>query len=186
MNTFAKIAIALIATTGLAAAQNAAKPAPPPAMPEMKPAKELADHAKMVSGSWKCTGETSEPSGQKIPMTGKLKVETTLDGFWLHTTFESKMGKMNYRFEQYDSVDAKSKRWKRVMVANDGMWTSGEGTQTGSKIEWELAAHTPMGDAAFREHEDYGDPKAGAKLSGEMSMDGGKNWLPVFSMACKK
>jgi hypothetical protein len=30
------------------------------------------------------------------------------------------------------------------------------------------------------------DPKAGVKMSGELSMDGGKNWLPVYTMSCKK
>lgn len=153
----------------------------------MKPAKEIADHAKMVTGTWKCTGESTDPgSGQKMPMSGKLKVESVLDGWWLHSAFEAKMGKEAYKFDSYTTIDGKSKRWKRVMVSTYGSWNSGEATLANNKLDWELAAHTEMGDAAFRDHEDYSDPKVGAKMAGEISMDGGKNWLPVYSMTCKK
>jgi hypothetical protein len=73
------------------------------------------------------------------------------------------------------------------MVESGGGWSNGETTgMKDNKIDWDLTAHSPMGDAMFRDHEDLTDAKAGAKMWGEVSMDKGKNWVKVYEMTCKK
>lgn len=196
MNMFSRVALVLIGLSSVAAAQAgkapaapaapaATKPAPPPMM---KAPQELADMAKMSSGTWKCTGEAMEPGNPvKQPMTATFKQALALDGWWLHTTFESKMGKEPYKFESFTTYDASAKKWKRIMVSTYGGWNTGESAGlVNNKMDWEMAAHSAMGEGMFRDHLDLSDPKAGAKMMGEMSIDGGKNYLPVYSMTCKK
>jgi len=206
MNTFSRVAIALVGMTGLVAAQPKADPkaadpkmapkaadakaADPKAggMPEMKPPQEVADMAKAAVGTWHCKGQAMDAATNKmIDMTGTMKVKLDLDGWWLHGSFESKMGNKPYHFESYTTFDPASKKWKRVMVHGGGAWAAGEsaGPKDG-KVEWDIGMHTGMGDMMFRDHEDMTDPKAGMKNSGEASIDKGKNWMPVYSMACKK
>jgi hypothetical protein len=156
-------------------------------MPEMTPPKELADMAKAASGSWTCKGTGMDHSGKMTDMTGKMKIALSADKWWLQSTFDSKMGKEPFHFESFTTYDAAAKKWKRVMVESGGGWSNGETAgMKDNKIDWDLTAHSPMGDAMFRDHEDLTDAKAGAKMSGEMSMDKGKNWIPVYSMTCKK
>jgi len=213
MNTFSRVAIVLIGMTSAVAAQPkaadskmappAAKPADmkpadakmaPPAdgkaggaMPDMTPPKELADMAKASTGTWSCKGQGMDHSMKMADMSAKMKIALTADKWWLQASFDAKMGKEPFHFESFSTYDAAAKKWKRVMVESGGGWSNGEtaGMKDG-KIDWDLTAHSPMGDAMFRDHEDVSDPKAGAKMWGEMSMDKGKSWVKVYEMTCKK
>jgi hypothetical protein len=200
MNSFSRIAIALIGMTGLAVAQPKADPKAAPkapeakapdakagGMPEMKPPAELAEMAKMASGTWHCKGQGMDHSMKMADMTATLKMKLELASYWVHGSFESKMGKEPFGYESYTTFDPASKKWKRVMVESGGGWSSGEsaGLKDG-KVDWELTSHGPMGDAMFRDHEDMTDAKAGVKFWGEFSMDKGKTWTKVYEMACKK
>jgi hypothetical protein len=54
---------------------------------------EVTDLLKLVTGSWKCTGTATmgtDPDAQ--PLTGTLKTKSDFDGFWIHDTFEAKVG----------------------------------------------------------------------------------------------
>jgi hypothetical protein len=205
MNTFSRVAIVLIGMTSVVAAQPKAdsKMAPPPAakpadmkpadakapaaMPEMTPPKELADMAKASTGSWNCKGQGMDHSMKMTDLTGKMKIALSNDKWWLQASFDSKMGKEPFHFESFTTYDAATKKWKRVMVESGGGWSNGETTgMKDNKIDWDLTAHSPMGDAMFRDHEDLTDAKAGAKMWGEVSMDKGKNWVKVYEMTCKK
>lgn len=209
MNTFSRVAIVVIGMTSVVAAQPKAdsKMAPPTAktadvkpadmkpadakaggaMPEMTPPKELADMAKASAGSWSCKGQGMNHAMKMADLTGKMKIALSADKWWLQTSFDSKMGKEPFHFESFTTYDAAAKKWKRVMVESGGGWSNGEtaGMKDG-KTDWDLTSHSAMGDAMFRHHEDLTDAKAGAKMSGEMSMDKGKNWMPIYSMICKK
>lgn len=194
MKTISRVAVVLIGMSSLASAQPKpaapAAPAKPPA-PDMammmKPPQELADMAKMSNGTWNCTGQGMDHSMKMTAMTGKLKMTSTMDGWWLNASFDSKIGKEPFRFESYTTFDAKSKRWKRVLIESGGGWATGESAGlVNNKVDWEMTSHSPMGDVAFRDHEDVSDPKAGAKMMGEGSMDGGKTWMKVYEMTCKK
>ena len=213
MKTFSRVAIALIGMTGVVAAQPKAEPKMAPKMADskmadskmadskmadskmaggmaemMKPPQELADMAKAASGTWKCKGQGMDHSMKMVDMTGTMKMKLDVDNWWLHGSFESKMGKDAFHFESFTTFDPASKKWKRVMVETGGGWSSGESAgMKDNKVDWDLATHSAMmGDGMFRDHEDMSDAKAGVKMSGEMSMDKGKNWMPVYSMTCKK
>jgi hypothetical protein len=198
MNTFSRVAIALVGMTGLVAAQpkaadpkmadpKMADPKMAGGMPEMKPPAELANVAKAAAGTWRCKGQGMEPSMKMVDMTGTMKMKLDLDKWWIHASFESKMGKEPFRFESFTTFDPASKKWKRVMVESGGGWSSGESAgMKDNKIDWELTSHSPMGETMFRDHEDMSDPKAGVKMWGEFSMDKGKTWTKVYEMTCKK
>jgi hypothetical protein len=219
MNTFSRVAIAMVGMTGLVAAQPKADPkaadakaapaAPKAADPkaaaktepkadpkaadtkaaaqdESKPPKEVTDMAKGATGTWRCKGQGMDHSMKMVDMTATMKVKSDVAGWWVHTTFESKMGKEPFMFEQFTTYDPAARKWRRVMVESGGNWASGEslGPKDG-KVDWEMATHSPqMGDGAFRDHEDFSDPKAGAKMWGEFSNKG--TWTKVYEMTCKK
>jgi len=211
MNTFSRVAIALVGMTGLVSAQPKADPkaadpkmAPKAAdpkmadpkmadpkmaggMPEMKPPAELADMAKMASGTWKCKGQGMDHTMKMVDMTGTMKLTLSADKWWMNGSFDSKMGKEPFHFESFTTFDASSKKWKRVMVESGGGWSNGESAgMKDNKIDWDLTSHSAMGEAMFRDHEDMSDAKAGVKQWGEFSIDKGKTWTKVYEMACKK
>jgi hypothetical protein len=198
MSTFSRVAIALVGMTGLVAAQPkadpkaadpkaAAKAAPPAAgMPDTKPPPELAEMAKAGSGTWRCKGQGLDHTMKMIDMTATLKVKSALNGWWINGSFESRMGKEPFVFEEYTTVDPTTKKLKRVMVESGGNWASGESAgMKENKVDWEMTTHSPtMGDAQFRDHEDFTDPKVGAKMWGEVNMNG--TWTKIYEMTCKK
>ena len=53
------------------------------------------------------------------------------------------------------------------------------------KMDFVLDATGPMGSAQFKDHVDAGDMKKGVHTWGEVSLDKGKTWLPVYDMVCK-
>lgn len=209
MNTFARVAIAMVGMTGLVAAQPkadpkaadpkaAAKTEPkaadakaPDAMAaggasESKPPAELTDMAKAATGTWRCKGQGMDHTMKMADMTATMKIKSDLAGWWVHGSFESKMGKEPFQFEQYTTYDPSTKKWKRIMIETGGNWASGEsGGMKDNKVDWELSTHSPqMGDGQFRDHEDFTDPKVGAKMWGELNNKGA--WVKVYEMTCKK
>jgi hypothetical protein len=206
MNTFSRVGLVVIGMTSVAVAQP--KPAdnnkmtPPAAKPadmkpvdakagapmmDMTPPKELADMAKASTGSWTCTGQGMDHSMKMAAMTGKMKIALSPDKWWLQASFDAKMGKEPFHFDSFTTYDGASKKWKRVMVESGGGWSNGESAgMKDNKTDWELTAHSGMGDAMFRDHLDMSDAKAGVKMMGEMSMDKGNQWLKVYEMTCKK
>jgi hypothetical protein len=211
MNTFFKVAVVMVGMTGLAAAQpkadpkagetktSAATPKAEPkaepkaaagdkagAMPE-KPPMELTEMAKGAVGTWHCKGQGMDHAMKMVDITATMRIKLDLANWWVHGSFETKMGKEPFLFESFTTFDPKSKTWKRVMVESGGGWSTGESAgMKDNKIDWEASAHSPMGDGKFRDHEDMSDPKAGAKMWGEFSMDGGKTFMKVYEMTCKK
>ena len=201
------IALAMVsvaALSGLAVAGDPAKGAPapkdtktappadkatPPAAMEMpKAPQELADMAKGMTGSWKCTGKALGMDMKTMTdMTGTAKPKLEFDGFWMHNVYDAKMGKMPFHFDSFVTYDATAKTWRRVMVESGGGYAVG--TSTGpkdNKMDWDLATQEHMGAGMFRDHEDWSDLKVGFKAWGEMSMDKGKTWTKVYEQTCKK
>lgn len=182
MNTVSRAAIAVIGMTGLVAAQPR-----PAGTAESKPPAEIADRAKATAGIWRCRGRGMDRTRQMKDMIGTLRIRADLDGWWIHRSFESRIGREPFHFESFETFDPTSKTWKTVMVATGGSWSAGESPgMKDRKVDWELTMHSAMGEARFRDHADLSDPKAGAKLSGEISTDQGKTWTKVYEMACKK
>lgn len=209
MNTFSRVAIALVGMTGLAAAQPKADPkaadakaapkagdakapdmkadAKAGAMPEMTPPKEVADMAKAVTGTWRCKGQGMDHSMKMADMTATMKFKSILNGWWMDASFDSKMGKEPFAFESFTTFNPATKKWKRVMVETGGGWATGESSgMKDNKVDWELSGAGAMGEFMFKDHEDMSDPKVGVKMWGEASGDKGKTWMKVYEMACKK
>jgi len=204
MNMFARVTIAMVGMTGLVAAQpkadpkaadpkaaaktepKAADPKAAAGAPEMKPPPELSDMAKAAVGTWRCKGQGMDHTMKMADMTATMRIKSDLAGWWVHGSFESKMGKEPFLYEAYTTYDPSSKKWKRIMIETGGNWASGEsGGMKDGKVDWELATHSPqMGDGQFRDHEDFTDPKVGAKMSGELNIKG--TWVKIYEMICKK
>jgi hypothetical protein len=193
MNTFLRVAIAMVGMTGLAAAQPKTDPKAPAAdskaggMADMKPPAELAAMAKAAGGTWNCKGQGMDHTQKMVDTTGTMKIKLDVANWWLHGSFESKMGKEPFQFESFTTFDPASKKWKRVMVESGGGWSTGESDgMKDNKVDWNLTSHSMMGEVMFRDHEDMTDPKAGVKQWGEFSMDKGKTWTKVYELTCKK
>src|SRR5438045_616661 len=102
MNTFSRVAVAMVGMTGLVAAQPKAgdmkaadaKAGDKAAGPETRPPAELAEMAKKTTGTWHCTGQGLDMHAMKMAdMTATMKLKLDVGGWWMHGTFESRMGK---------------------------------------------------------------------------------------------
>jgi hypothetical protein len=193
MNTFSRVAIAMVGMTGLATAQPKTEAPKADAtkaggQPDMSPPAELAATAKMAGGTWHCKGQGMDHTMKMVDTTATMTVKLDVNNWWLHGTFESRMGKEPFRFESFSTFDPKTKKWSRVMVESGGNWASGESAgMKDNKVDWELTTHSAMmGDGMFRDHEDMSDAKAGVKLWGEFSPDKGKTWTKIYELTCKK
>jgi hypothetical protein len=150
------------------------------------PPKELAAMARTMEGTWTCKGQAlGHDMKAMVPMTATLTSKVEMAGFWMHDSFDAKMGDQPFHFESYTTFDATAKKWKRVMVEVGGGWSAGEATGTGAKLDFELQSHGPMGDSPFRDHVDASNPKA-VKAWGEFSMDKARSWTKVYEMTCSK
>lgn len=172
-----------------APAGSAAQAAPTPP----KPPTELKDMLKQMGARSNCTGIGMGGADGKTEM--KFKATTTrkvaLDGWFIQESMTGTMGQgktmMKFKMESYLTWDPKISKWRTIGVMNDG--SSTVGTADFANGKWEGASDTyggMMGSGKFRDHGDMSDPKAGAKMWGEMSMDGGKTWTKVYEITCKK
>jgi len=170
------------------AAAKAPPPAEPPKMEPPKPAPEVAEMFKAMQGTWKCTGSASMMDGKSVPMDFNITFKLDLDKFWIVGTFASKKTKANpmvFKFTEYATFDAATKKWVRVMVDNTGGWE--QATSTGmanNTMVWEGKA-AGMGMSYMTKHtEEVKGPKE-THLVGEMTVDG-KKWMPMYEATCKK
>jgi hypothetical protein len=193
MNTFSRVAIAMVGMTGLAVAQPKtdapkAGDAKAGSGQDMGPPAELAAMAKGTAGTWHCKGQGMDHTMKMVDTTGTMTLKLDVNNWWVHGSFESKMGKEPFKFESFSTYHPATKKWTRVMVQSGGNWASGESAgMKDNKVDWELTTHSPMmGDGMFRDHEDMSDPKAGAKMWGEVSPDKGKTWTKVYELTCRK
>jgi hypothetical protein len=165
-----------------AAAEKMAPPKPPEA-----PA-ELADMAKNMAGSWKCTGQ-AELGGQMMDVKATIthKVDPNLNKFWINTSFTGTAGKLPpFKFFGYTTYDATAKKLWRVNVNGRGGHGWAWGTMADKKVTWEGEARWPGGvDVKVRESEEMVSPKE-VKVLGEYSKDGGKTWSKDHEASCKK
>ncbi len=147
-----------------------------------KPAKELVDMGKQVSGTWKCTGTASMGSAP-LDVKGTITSKMDLDNFWIQTSLNSTVGKMPFKFTQYTGFDGK--KWHRYSLDNMGSVREMESAgMTDGKIVWE--GQHAMGGMTMkaRETEEMGKDKTFHTV-GEMSMDG-KTWNKDHDVTCKK
>jgi len=211
MKTFTNISITLAMALGLTGgaladshnemkkAPEAAKKAPdaapakavepPKKMEAPKPPAEVAEMAKAMLGTWKCTGKAAMNPADMTAMTD-MKMTMTfkldMDKFWIVGTMASQ-GKPSYKGTMYTTFDASSKKWVRLAVDNMG------GSETNSsmglkdnKITWEGEARMPgMGTMKTRTTETLTTPGKEVSIVGEGTMDG-KTWMKGWEATCKK
>ncbi len=156
-----------------------------------KPAPQLADYAKIVSGTMKCTGSSVGPDGKPIPFSGTFTSKIDLDGWWIHETFDGFEGTgatgHKYKFESFATFDPSTKKWRRVFVDNWGAQMFGTSDDlVNGKFEavYEMQGNTLKGTA--KDSVDISDPKKGVQFSGQSSKDGGKTWTKTYELSCKK
>ena len=198
MNTFSRVAIAMVGMTGLAVAQPKTDAAKADAAKadaakagggqDMGPPAELAAMAKGAAGIWHCKGQGMDHTMKMVDTTGTMVLKLDVNSWWIRATLDARLGKEAFKFESFSTYNPATKKWTRVMVESGGNWASGESAgEKDHKVDWELTTHSAMmGDAMFRDHEDMSDPKAGAKMWGEFSPDKGKTWTKVYELTCKK
>jgi uncharacterized protein DUF1579 len=207
MKTFTQISMSLALTLGLgsvALAGDAKAPATPatpattakkeaaPAAKKPEPMKapqEIADMAKSMGGSWKCTGKAAMDPANPAAMTDmkmSLKMTTDLGGWWIKNTMDA--GAM-FKGEEYITYDPTAKKF--ISLMRDSMGGSETKTSMGmkdNKMVWEGDARSAMPGmtaAKSRSTVDMTDAKAGVKMTGEYSMDG-KTWMKAWEASCKK
>ena len=144
--------VAMVCGLGGLAAAGDPKDAKAPAakdMPMPKPPQEIADMGKMMSGTWNCSGKAYMPDNSAVDMKGTMKSKVDMNGFYMHDSWSSKMGKMDFTFESYTSYDAAAKKWRRTMVdsfggmmvgTSDGINSplAGEAMYRSADIRWQI------------------------------------------------
>ena len=155
-----------------------------PKAPE--PPAEIDAMAKNIVGTWKCAGTETAMDGSTSKLTGTIKAKVDMDKWWINDSFEGK-GRLPFKMNAYSTFDASSKKWRRVSIDNMGRQYVGtsDGLKDG-KLVWNMDFFGTMGSGQFKDTVDPSDPKVGVKFAGQMSMDKGKTWKPVYEMTCKK
>ena len=164
----------------------AAKMAEPPKLEMPKPPQEIADMGKGMVGTWKCTG-SGTIGGTTMDFKGTITHKLDLDKWWIQSALAGSMGKLAYKFTQYTTYDAASKKWRRVSVDNIGASRMLESTgMTDGKLVWNGTA-TVMGQSlSSRETEDMSKDGKTLHGVGERSTDGGKTWVKMHDATCTK
>jgi len=161
-----------------------AKLEPPPAPPT--PPAEVEAMAKSAVGIWQCKGDEWDFKGNKSPMTSTNTVKLDLDKWWIYESMQAK-GRMTFKMVAYTTYDPMSKKWRKLGMTNGGgqMIGTSDGVKE-NKMTWNMDVIGPMGAGTMREVMDMSDPKAGFKSTGQITLDKGRSWLPVYEMTCKK
>ena len=167
------------------------KEAPKAAMP--KPPQEIADMAKAMAGTWKCAGkfvmDPSDPT-KMADMKGSMTAKLDLDGWWINGSYTGKSGPVTMKGQMFTTYDATTKKWIRTMV--DNMGASESATSAGlkdSKIVWEGDMRSSMPGMTAVKTKATEEIVAGGKevkMVFEGSIDGGKKWMAMGEMGCKK
>ena len=193
--TSAVVAVAVLGLAGLATggetkpepgkktdAARAGKKLELPAPPQ-----EVADLMKLMGGTWKCTGKAWMPDGSEHEMVGTLTSKPHFDGFWAHDSWDGKMSGLPFKFDTYSTYDAQLKKWRRVSVTSLGGQLVGtsEGLKD-QKMDFTMEVTGMMGALMLLEHIDLSDPRTGARLWTERTLDKGKTWQKDFELLCKK
>ncbi len=151
-----------------------------------KPPAEIDAMAKTSVGTWRCAGTETGMDGVPGKMSAVIKVKVDLDKWWISETIEARGKTGTFKMTGFATFDAGSKKWRKLSVDNSGgqMIGTSDGVKD-NKLVWNMDMMNPMGAGQFRDTIDTTDPKA-VKLWGEMSMDKGKTWKPVYELTCKK
>ena len=167
-------------------ADKKAPDAPPPMAPPKAP-QELADMAKQMAGSWKCTGQAMAGPTGMADTKGSITHKLDLDKWWIQSNLSATIGKESFKFTSFTSYDATAKKWHRLGVNNLGGEQSEESAgMTDGKIVWEGSGRMMGMTPKIRDTEEMAKDGKSVHVTGEMSTDGGKTWTKGHDVTCKK
>ncbi len=188
---FGKFVIASLLITSVTSGAFAddAKKAAPMEMP--KPAQQIADRAKMMGGTMKCTGTSAGMDGKDVAFSGTFTAKSDLDGWWLHESFSGiagpAKGGMSYKFERFATFDASTKKWRYLFADNfGGQMVGTSDDMKDGKSEAQYEQQSAMGKSQMKDSVDASYLKKGVHMMGQLSMDSGKTWVKAYDMVCKK
>jgi len=167
-------------------APDAGKPADKPAAMEApKPPQEVADMAKSIAGTWKCTGKAQMGPGAPVDFTASITQKLDLDKWWIQGSLAT-TGKVPFKFTEYTGYDPVGKKWHRMGVDNMGGGRTMEASgMTDGKMVWEGTGMEMGQMVKLRDTEEVMKDKSFHTL-GEESTDGGKTWKMGHDATCKK
>lgn len=171
--SFASVSLALVSFAGAAHAGDDAG----------KPPAELAELAKSMAGTWKCTGKASI-AGQQLDVTGTVTHKADFDGWWIASVIDGKAGKIPMHSMFTTTYDPGMKKLYRFSLNGRGGHSTAWGTIADKKITWEGEARWNGKDLKSRSTEEMVSAKE-LHISGESSADG-KTWDKEAEIVCKK
>lgn len=147
--------------------------------------KEHAELVKLLGAQLDCTG--SMLMGPKVALTGTMKEELDLGGAWVHESFVGTAGKEKAMFDAHLTFDDKAKQWTRLEMSSRGGYTIAHAPAlANNKLDWDSDITIPSREAMkSKTHLDLSDAKA-VHVKTELSLDGGKTYVPLIEMTCKK
>ncbi len=157
------------------------------AAPMPGPAREVGDLAKLVAGSWKCSGTI-----ERLPVAGTMTTKLEVGGAWIHETMTLTAGDpktgMTVTAEGFNTYSAATKTWRRIAVDSMGNHYVGTAPATADhKFEWAMEVTQPAGPSVLqRGHTDMSNPAKGIKIAIDESPDHGKTWIPGLSARCTR
>jgi hypothetical protein len=175
--------------------QTLADDPPPPAAPPRKappsmarPTAEVAELAKALIGTWRCTGTLpgAREDDPAIELTAVLRYRFDVEKVWLHDELEAKTDAASWRLEGFVTYDPSVKAWRRVGIGGDGGYLIATAPAVKDHLlTWDGTIEGPRGAASLRERVDLADPKA-LKLTRERSTDQGQTWAPTLQLSCAR
>lgn len=161
--------------------------APPQPMTPPKPVQEIVDLAKLMNGTWKCVGKV-DIAGTMFDVKASIthKLDPALNKFWVTSNFVGTAGKMPpMKFTMHTGWDPNTKKLFRVSVSAMGGHTVTTASYDAKKITYEGESSNMNGVVRVRHSEEVISPKE-LHVTGELSKDNGKTWVPDHDATCKK
>jgi hypothetical protein len=167
-------------------------PKPQPAMPEMKPAPEIADAAKAMVGTYTCKGVDMNPDGSSRPAVSKMKISLEMNGYYILVDLSEQKSKDNatpLAAKMYRTYDATSKKWMNTIIASAPggpvTMTTTDAMGTGP-VTWTGTGTYAGQSFTEKSHEEPDAKTKSVHVWGEFSMDGGKTFQKDYDTTCKK
>jgi hypothetical protein len=150
---------------------------------KMKAPPEVAEMAKSVVGTWKCTGTLINPmDGSTMPAKMTMVNKVDADKAWITSTLSGLPNKMS----MMATYDANSKKWYRIITdSTGGSDVSWAASPAGGKMVWEGEGRgMNMKPWKTKITEETVSPKE-VKMMGEYAIDG-KTYAKTWEAVCKK
>jgi hypothetical protein len=152
-----------------------------PAAGKVAASTPLAEAARALVGTWRCSGSLSGTDGTASPSEVALEVKLDLDEAWLKAELRVTSGKYAYGFNAYRTFDPSASQWVHVIVDNMGGHAV---SRSADGVIWTGESTGPMGKIQIRDTETL--VSAGElKMLGQYSPNG-ESWTTGYDLSCRK